>query len=275
MIDKLTAEQSAKIPEYYEKYLAIGLSTDHVEMSFAVPAVKKLMDKIEFDYSKSTFELRDSPVDIHNDDDFELISYGSNDSYRLGYYKFFRNEFGICQEVDSIEDVVNTCGWVYYNSKSDLFVVCDRPSVINMDEGLLHSETGPSVMFRDGFSVYSWRGTRVPKEWIEDPDSIGSDVFLTWENIEQRRAACEIVGWAKVLEQINAKVIDEDADPEIGTLLEADIPEIGKEKFLRVMCGTKREFALPVPPEMKTALEAQANLYGLSPEEFEIPEVRT
>ena len=66
------------------------------------------------------------------------------------------------------------------------------------------------------------------------------------------------LGGAKVLEQINAKVIDEDADPEIGTLLEADIPEIGKEKFLKVMCGTKREFALPVPPEMKTALEAQA-----------------
>ena len=33
------------------------------------------------------------------------------------------------------------------------------------------------------------------KSGVEDPDSIGSDVFLTWENVEQRRAACEIVGW--------------------------------------------------------------------------------
>jgi hypothetical protein len=98
---------------------------------------------------------------------------------------------------------------------------------------------------------------------------------ITWSNIEQRRAACEILGWAKILQELDAKVINEDGDPEIGTLVEVELPDIGKEKFLRVMCGTKREFALPVPPEMKTALQAQSWTWGLDEKDFTIPEVRT
>ncbi len=53
-----------------------------------------------------------------------------------------------------------------------------------------------------------------------------------------------------------------------------EAPDIGKEKFLRVRCGTSRTFALPVPPEMKTALEANAWTWGLTPEEYK-PEIRT
>lgn len=92
---------------------------------------------------------------------------------------------------------------------------------------------------------------------------------------EQRRAACEIVGWKNILAELNSKVIDEDGDPEIGSLLECEIPDSGKERFLKVLCGTKREFVLPVPREMKTAIEAQAWTWGLDTKQFQRPEVRT
>jgi len=81
--------------------------------------------------------------------------------------------------------------------------------------------------------------------------------------------------WDKILDQLNAKVIDEDGDPEIGVLLEVTIPEIGKERFLKVKCGTGRYFALPVPPEMKTALEAQSWTWDLTSIDFKKPEIRT
>jgi hypothetical protein len=98
---------------------------------------------------------------------------------------------------------------------------------------------------------------------------------ITWENIEQRRCAAEIVGWAKILDELSAKIIDEDDDPEIGTLVEVDIPDIGKERFLKVQCGTGRTFAIPVPPEMSTAISAQAWTFGIELKDFKIPEVRT
>ena len=97
---------------------------------------------------------------------------------------------------------------------------------------------------------------------------------LKWPNIEQRRVACEMLGWDRILDVLNAVVINKDNDPEIGELVSVNIPDIGDEKFLRVRCGTGRNFALPVPPDMKTALEANAWTWGLEPNEYR-PEIRT
>ena len=78
-----------------------------------------------------------------------------------------------------------------------------------------------------------------------------------------------------MLEQLDAKVIDEDEDPMIGTLLEVNLPGVGSEMFLKVLCGTGRTFALPVPPDMKTALEANCWTYGFTQGELRDLEVRT
>jgi hypothetical protein len=110
---------------------------------------------------------------------------------------------------------------------------------------------------------------------VTDKSALTAKTALTWENIEQRRCACEILGWSAILRELKAKVIDTDGDPEIGELVEVDMPEVGQERFLRVRCGTGRQFALPVPPEMKTALEAQAWTWGMEPSSFVKPEIRT
>jgi hypothetical protein len=155
-------------------------------------------------------------------------------------------------------------------------IVSDFPEVLKIDEqNRAHGQEGPSHKWRDGWSLYHWHGVAVPEHWIMNKQSLTAKEAITWENIEQRRVACEILGWAKILRELDAKVINEDGDPEIGTLVEVNLADIGKEKFLQVLCGTGREFAIPVPPEMKTALEAQSWTWNLSPDEFKIPEVRT
>ena len=158
----------------------------------------------------------------------------------------------------------------------DFCIVSDFPEVLKVDDrNRPHCQDGPSHRWRDGWELYYWHGVQVPKEWIMNPGHLTAKMALTWENVEQRRAACEILGWANILKELKAKVIDTDGDPEIGELVEVDLPDIGKEKFLRVLCGTGREFALPVPPDMTSALQAQSWTWGLTPEEFKIPEVRT
>lgn len=156
-------------------------------------------------------------------------------------------------------------------------LVSDFPEVLKVDDqNRPHCENGPSHRWRDGWSLYHWHGVRIPAEWVEDRKSLTPKVALTCENIEQRRAACEILGWEAILSELNAVTIDADADPEIGTLVEVEIPEIGRERFLRVRCGTGRSFALPVPPTTRTALEGNAWTYGFdNPVDFIKPEVRT
>ena len=170
------------------------------------------------------------------------------------------------------ETLAKTCGWVWWHE--NVLAISDRPKEIHRDaEGRLHAENGPSISYRDGWSLYHWHGVSIKKEWVTGQPPSAKEA-LTWENIEQRRAACEIVGWKNILKELDAKTIDVDDDPEIGVLLEANIPDSGKEKFLQVRCGTGREFVLPVPRNMKTALEANAWTYGLQDYEYK-PEVRT
>lgn len=153
-------------------------------------------------------------------------------------------------------------------------IVSDFPAEIHKDEqNRPHNERGPSHRWRDGWELYHWHGVKVPKEWITEKRITAAEA-LRWPNMEQRRAACEIIGWAKVLDELDAKVIDTDEDDEIGQLLEAEIPDSGPERFLKVRCGTGRVFVLSVPRECNTALAANAWTYGLDSMSFK-PEVRT
>ncbi|MBT9139215.1 MAG: hypothetical protein DDT31_01796 [Syntrophomonadaceae bacterium] len=105
--------------------------------------------------------------------------------------------------------------------------------------------------------LYFWHGVFIPSEWITDKSSLDAKTAVTWPNIEQRRAACELVGWNAILNELSAKTIDHDVNPEHGTLYEVDLPDSPKEKFLRVKCATGRVFALRIDPDAKTVLEAQ------------------
>lgn len=114
----------------------------------------------------------------------------------------------------------------------------------------------------------------MPKEWIVDK-TLTANAALTQPNLELRRSACEILGWARVLSDLNAKTINRDSDPEIGELIEVTLPDGGPQRFIRVLCGTKREFAIPVPREMKTALEANAWTYDMPSNLLQLKEHRT
>lgn len=285
-IDSLTPEQEAMLPVYRDRWIGIGLSTEPMNFEKAKAALIEAYKVAELSPPKTILTAK-SPIDaikvgqahfpeLSASDIFNSSIYGSHDAAWLSFYAFFKDEVKLecCNKAGPLIELAHHCGWV--NVFDEMAIIQDRPEVIKMDDrNLLHCQDGPAIRYRDGFSVYSWHGTRIPDEWISNPESLTPTAALTWDNVEQRRCACEILGWAKILRQLDAKTVDSDADPEIGTLVEVVLPDIGKEKFLIVLCGTKREFALPVPPEMKTAAEANAWTFGFDLSEFIKPEVRT
>ena len=165
----------------------------------------------------------------------------------------------------------DAAGWVM--PYTNICFVSERPEHLELDENeRLHCETGPAMIYPDGFSVHAWHGTVFPEEWIKSKPTASEALY--WRNIEQRRVACEMLGWESILNELDCISLDKDEDPEIGELVSVTIPGIGEDNFLRVSCGTGRNFALPVPPEMKTARQANAWTWGLEPEQYK-PEVRT
>ena len=198
----------------------------------------------------------------------------------VAYVDFFVNqcdlEINTRDKFEFDKQLSESCGYLWWHE--DVIGIADRPAFIKKDdEGRLHCETGHAIEYRDGWGVSSWHGTIIPDEWLIDKQSLTAAKALAWPNLEQRRIACsDIVGWAKILNELNAKVIDEDGDPQIGTLLEVQLPDLTSPvRFCKVKCGTGREFAVGVPREVKTALEAQAWMQGIELKNFMKPEVRT
>jgi len=199
--------------------------------------------------------------------------YGQHEAAWLAFYDYFRLEIGIqkTKQLSGLIGLAETCGW--WIPYENFCILQHKPDFVRVDErNLAHSEVGKAVQYRDGFGFSSWHGTRIPDEWIEDKSTITPEIILRHENAEQRRCACEILGWVEAIKLMDAKEIDVNANKQIGTLLQVDIPEIGKEQFIKVECGTGRTFALPVPPDVTTAQEAQNWMWNT--ENYQ-PEVRT
>jgi hypothetical protein len=130
-----------------------------------------------------------------------------------------------CNKLNGLIELANHCGWL--NVYDDLVVFQDRPEKIKFDDqNRLHCEDGPAILYRDGFKVYAWHGTRIPAEWIEKKMEMDPKIALSWENIEQRRCAAEIMGWDRVLRQLDCRVIDCDEEPRDWQIsIEVDLPE--------------------------------------------------
>lgn len=285
-ITELTAEQKAAMPHYRDKWIKIGLSCDRVNFEKAkrdlIKAYKcaNLPPPDEIVFARGPQEAirlaKQKDPKLTSADVLNTTMFGSQEAGWLSFYNFFEEQCDVEFPVlEGLMRLAHSSGWI--TVFDEWACIHDKPLYIKFDDqNRLHCENGPAIEYGDGTVVYAWHGVGVPDEWIEKKETaLTAEIALTWNNVEQRRAACEILGWAKVLDELDATVIDEDEDPMIGTLLEVDIPEIGREKFLKVQCGTGRIFAIPVPPDMKTALESNAWTYGLDPSKLRDLEVRT
>ena len=199
--------------------------------------------------------------------------FGQNWASTLAYNRFL-SKTGFLEGNDQIADLAElsqSAGHIEPFEK--ICFISERHSAAKFDDaGRLHCEDGPALAYRDGYESYAWHGTQFPKEWITKKPTASE--ALSWYNLEQRRVACELVGWSDIIDRLKGRLVDKDDDPEIGELIRVALPDSRPETFLRVTCGTGRRFALPVPPEMRTARQANAWTWGLEPHQYK-PEVRT
>ncbi len=282
-IEKLTPEMEAAIPVYKERWIKIGFCTDPADRPRAEKAIHKMYEcgglepPKEIVWTESPAALIAAAKEKYPEDDpLSNCVYGFHDANWLAFYEYFREVCGLVEETEpllGLTELARSAGWAI--PYKDICWVSERPKTLRRDDqGRLHDLDGPAVEYPDGWALYSVRGVTVPDEWIKEKESLDVKTALTWGNIEQRKAAAEILGWARIIEELEPEIIDKDSDPEIGELLKVDLPDSPGSQFLRVLCGTGRTFVLPVPPEMKTALEANAWTWDLKPEEY-TPEIRT
>lgn len=226
----------------------------------------------------------------------KLVSHGSEkvyspwfvgDGFSNGWIAFYSFGSSLIPEEKRVEQeklklletLSDVASWIY--SFEGVSIMTERPitswtSTQIDDRPVLHSTTGPSVKYPD-WELFHYRGTQIPRDFIMARDKYSPMDALTWENVEQRQALCELMGWEKVIGALGdkVKVIDEDPNPMFGSLLQVDLPDAPRQKFLRAKCGTGRMITLAVDETAKTALEAGARSYNVSVDLYRQMKTRT
>ncbi len=152
------------------------------------------------------------------------------------------------------------------------------PVDLHLDEQLrLNNRTGAAITFSDGWKMWAFNGSRVPRRLVEAPESITIEDIRSADNVNIRRIMIEMYGTARYLEDSGSRMIHKD---EFGELYQQVIPDDEPLTMVRVKNstmesdGTFRHYFLRVPPNITTAKEAVAWTFAMESEEYS-PEVET
>jgi hypothetical protein len=171
----------------------------------------------------------------------------------------------------ALDAFIVLAGVGYWWPYRELTVLCRRPEVLRLDEqGRPHAQDRPAVCFANDFRLYAWHGTMVPRR-VVDIHFLDAGRILAEPNGELRRMMIERYGLARFRQEAGARRLHRDR---WGTLWQ--VPVRGDEPVVTVEVvnstpepdGRRRRYELRVPPGMRTALEAVAWTFGLSPRDY-------
>lgn len=151
-------------------------------------------------------------------------------------------------------------------------IVCENPTGLHIDKReRLHNETGLAIEYPDGWGVYALNGVIVPKKVVMNPSDITLKEAHEYPNIEVRRLMQKAMGYDKYLDGMGFKPVQEDG---FGVLYKAQQERDEDLCVVKVVNstpepdGTYKDYYLRVDPRCKTALEAVAWTWELSPEDY-------
>ena len=313
-IEKLTPEQEARIPEFREEWLRIGLSTEPADFDAAEDAIKdaykiarleppklfiRLRSPLEgaigaailkgtkFDEAQVRAQVRDQVRAQVWDQVWDQVGaafFSQHEAGWIGWASYFHKVLSLpgTEKIEPLSRIVAACGWVWFFSGAA--IITDRSHVLKRDENnRLHCENGPALEYRDGFSIYAWHGTRLPAEWVEGRATIDPAIILKAENVEQRAAGAAMIGWPRMVSALKRKVIDGDPDSDMGALIELTLPGLREPgRFLQAKCPRNGTIVEGVPRvsdvdglPINTVIAAQAWRIGDPQSEYIHPPKRT
>lgn len=230
LIKSLTAEQEAKIKDYFDEGIRLGLGTYQITMEEAKPLVSDLYKQlgIEGEYKlvvcdspkegmalANLFERTGSVEGKPSKEDYKWngnFSWGSQDLYWLQFYRFIVNELPVnLHGVDNLETYFNLyskVGWIF--PYEGACILTRQPTEIHTGaDGIVrHNEHGPAIKFADGFGVYCLNGVNMTGcEHLLSPDADIKEI-LNVQNVEQRGELIKLRGPENMLKEIGAELLD-------------------------------------------------------------------
>jgi len=205
---------------------------------------------------------------------------GPHDLAFLAVGEYQRNVLGLREETApllGLWQVAINAGWL--QPHENVCWLAERPRIWRGDpQARLHSASGPALQYGDGWSVWAWKGVEVPRWLIEQPERVTLAAIDGEDNVQVRRCMIEIMTPERYVKLGGAVRVAED---ETGILWRKIWLSYDAWAAVEVINatpeadGTHKHYFLQVPPEMRTAREAVAWTYGLTPRAYSHLSVRT
>lgn len=150
-----------------------------------------------------------------------------------------------------------------------LELVVARPAELHEPQGVAHDESGPALLYRDGFEVFALYGVWVPRHVILDPSRISIDEIRNETHAEVRRVKRELFGEDRYLVESDSTLVDADTvpvdflAPRGRTITRMLIDNEDSRRFLVASDGsTRRVYYMEVPTTCTTCQMAYDALSG-------------
>lgn len=198
--------------------------------------------------------------------------YGQHDANWLSWLEYFERVCDLQYSLDigGLTTLARTAGWWWAFDVAA--VITERPLEIHRDDqGRLHNDQGPALMYEDGWGIWAVHGVRLPSDIIEDPGSVTIERIREERNVEIRRIMLEKFGYDRFRAESNATMVHQD---DWGTLWRVDVPDDEPVVTVELVNstpeqdGSYRHYEIRVPPHMRTAHEAVAWTYGMTPDQY-------
>jgi len=139
--------------------------------------------------------------------------------------------------------------------------ISEKPKYIKYNSNnQLHCESGPSVEYGDGYSMYNLNGVLVNRNIVETSfDRLDARLLLSERNAEVRREIVRKIGIERICKDLGAQVIEKGTD-QIGKpceLLKLDIGDGNKRPYLKMINPSIGTYHIEgVPPGCDTIEKA-------------------
>lgn len=226
MIKSLTKEQEAKIAEYREEFLRIGLSTNPCNRQAAEAAVTDAYRYLKL--AQPRFIWTDSPraasrkaAELLAESDksktfkqhlraqSSMASYGSFEAYWASFYCFIAEQLDVRKDelASIVRRIVENCG--FYLIFENLVIMSERPVGIHFNQSKqLHRDLGPALEYKDGFGVYALNGVRVPARFVTTSShEINVTEVMKEKSVDIRRECLRKIGFDRVMRELQGKEI--------------------------------------------------------------------
>ena len=200
--------------------------------------------------------------------------YGNHEAGRLARLEAAERIAGPDQRLVGLAELARSGGWCWPTRNA--VVLCDRPTRLECDDdGKLHCESGPALVYRDGWSVYAWHGVGVSDWVIEQPDLVRLPMISEHSGFEQQ-VLLERYGCERFIRDLGSEVHSDDWGKlwRASLLLDEPLVMVQVLNASPEPDGRFKDYFLRVPPSVRSAREAVAWTFGASARSYE-PEVQT